>query len=139
MEYDLDGLITGLAIHPKKHNLLAVGIDDTVHFVEHKPPRLSSTRNIKLGDFGIDFVFNQDGNQLYSISRNKEMRIFDAELNLKNRYQFSDDTGSTLARPIRRGPEGHLGVDVIVGFESGKVGYLLYASHIYSDYLDTLL
>lgn len=125
MEYDLDGMVTGLAIHPKKHNLLAVGIDDTVHFVEHRPPKLCSTRNIKLGDFGIDFIFNQDGSQLNAIVRNKEMRLFDAELNLKRRYEFSDDTGSALARPIPRGPEGHLGIDVIVGFESGKVRILL--------------
>uniref|UniRef100_A0A914PF07 Uncharacterized protein n=1 Tax=Panagrolaimus davidi TaxID=227884 RepID=A0A914PF07_9BILA len=120
-DYYLGGLITGIAIHPKRHKFLAVGVDESIHFVEHKETSLSSTRSIKLSDFGVDFIFNQDGSQLNAISRDKEMRIYDAELNLKRRYKFSDDTGSTLARPIPRGPEGHLGIDVIVGFDSGKI------------------
>uniref|UniRef100_A0AC34F019 Ribosome biogenesis protein NSA1 n=1 Tax=Panagrolaimus sp. ES5 TaxID=591445 RepID=A0AC34F019_9BILA len=121
MDYYLGGLITGIAIHPKKHKLLAVGVDETIHYVEHKETALRSTRSIKLNDFGVDFIFNQDGSQLNAISRDKEIRIFDAELNLKRRFKFGDDTGSTLARPIPRGPEGHLGIDVIVGFDSGKI------------------
>uniref|UniRef100_A0A914XVG8 Uncharacterized protein n=1 Tax=Panagrolaimus superbus TaxID=310955 RepID=A0A914XVG8_9BILA len=121
MDYYLGGLITSIAIHPKKHKLLAVGVDETIHYVEHKETALKSTRSIKLNDFGVDFIFNQDGSQLNAISRDKEIRIFDAELNLKQRFKFADDTGSTLARPIPRGPEGHLGIDVIVGFDSGKI------------------
>ena len=121
MEYYLGGLITSVAIHPKKHKLLAIGINDTIHFVEHKPPSLASTRSIKLNEFGIDIMFNQDGSQLNAISRDNEMRLYDVELNLKRRYHLEGDTGSTLARPIPKGPEAHLGIDVIVGFDSGKV------------------
>ncbi|KAE9550544.1 hypothetical protein FO519_006236 [Halicephalobus sp. NKZ332] len=125
MDINLDDLITGVSIHPKKPNLLAVGIGDSITFLEHetKKNEIYQTRSIGIGNFAKDLTFSPDGEQVCCITSEREMRIFDAELNLKRRYKFDEDAFS-IGQPVVNGSKNHIGIDVLVGFDSGKLyGY----------------
>jgi len=125
MDINLDDLITGISIHPKKPNLLAVGIGDTIAFLEHetKKNEIFQTRSIGIGNFAKDLTFSPNGEQVCCVASEREMRIFDAELNFKRRYKFDEDAFS-IGQPVVNGSKNHIGIDVLVGFDSGKLhGY----------------
>uniref|UniRef100_A0AC34R2M2 Uncharacterized protein n=1 Tax=Panagrolaimus sp. JU765 TaxID=591449 RepID=A0AC34R2M2_9BILA len=125
MDVDLKDLITGISIHPKKPNLLAVGVGDAIRYIEHdtKKNTLYETRSIEIGNYAKGLTFSADGSQVFAITSDKEMRIFDFDLNLKRRYNFSEEA-SSIGQPFVDKTNNSLGIDVFVGFDSGKLqGY----------------
>uniref|UniRef100_A0A7E4UZR5 WD_REPEATS_REGION domain-containing protein n=1 Tax=Panagrellus redivivus TaxID=6233 RepID=A0A7E4UZR5_PANRE len=124
MDYSLDTLLNGIAVNPHKPAEIVLGHGEALWLLSHNftSQKLTLERSIQLGSFGVTVGYTSGGDGIAAATGSGEVRLFDAELNLKRRYAFdANDPSSALGRPTHKSSGGHLGIDLLIGFDSGKV------------------
>lgn len=122
MDFDFNNLITDIQVHPKKPNLLAVGVGESIRFIEHDTTKeaFHETRSIKVDGFARGFRFSPKGESLMAVLEKPEMRVYDGELNLKKSYVLDEEV-SAIGQPFVSDKGENFGIDVLIGTDSGMV------------------